>query len=52
MEQLAERSWRIGVVWECALRGRDADGVAEYVARWLQSDDDRIDISALPSGDA
>lgn len=39
MDRLFQEGWRIGVVWECALRrGQEAD-VAETVARWLRSDE-------------
>ncbi|ALK30281.1 very short patch repair endonuclease [Burkholderia plantarii] len=32
--------WRVGIVWECALRGadKDVDGIAKDLAHWLHSD--------------
>ncbi len=47
MEQLATTGWRVAVVWECALRARDAAAVAAQVAHWLQSDEERIEIPDL-----
>lgn len=40
MDALQANGWRIGVVWECALRGknRDVEGVAQKMADWLRSD--------------
>lgn len=35
---LREAGWRVGVVWECALR-RSVHEAAEAVARWLQGDE-------------
>lgn len=31
--------WRVGIVWECAIRGahKDIDGVAQSLADWLPS---------------
>jgi DNA mismatch endonuclease (patch repair protein) len=39
--------WRVGTVWECALRGRgrlDINTVAESVATWLDGDARELDI--------
>lgn len=38
---LLDDGWRVGVVWECALRGagKNIEGVAEGLAQWLRSDD-------------
>jgi DNA mismatch endonuclease (patch repair protein) len=40
-KSLLDGGWRVGVVWECALRGADknVEGVAERLAQWLRSDD-------------
>lgn len=40
MDALQANGWRIGVVWECALRGknRDVEGVAQKMSNWLRSD--------------
>lgn len=38
---LAEAGWRIGTVWECALKGKTRlpfDGVVDQCAIWLKSD--------------
>ena len=37
---LITAGWRVGVVWECAIRGagRDLDGVIRRLADWLHSD--------------
>jgi DNA mismatch endonuclease, patch repair protein len=37
---LFERGWRVGIVWECAIRGpnKSLDGVALRLADWLRSD--------------
>lgn len=39
---LLEAGWRVGVVWECALRGagRDIDSVARHLGAWLRSEED------------
>lgn len=40
MAALRTSGWRIGVVWECALRGknRDVEGVALKLGDWLRGD--------------
>ncbi|MFN4339557.1 very short patch repair endonuclease [Parvibaculum sp.] len=38
--KLVEAGWRVGIVWECALKGkwrRPLDDVAEDCAKWLKS---------------
>jgi DNA mismatch endonuclease (patch repair protein) len=37
---LITAGWRVGVVWECAIRGasKDLEGVARRLADWLHSD--------------
>lgn len=39
-EKLLSTGWRVGVVWECAIRGagKDTGGVARRLADWLRSD--------------
>lgn len=44
VERLRDEGWRIGVVWECALRGGQETKVAETIARWLLSNDEYIEI--------
>lgn len=36
---LLASGWRIGIVWECALRGagKNIEGVAQSLADWLRS---------------
>lgn len=36
--QLREQSWRVAVVWECALR-RSAESTAQAVEEWLRGDE-------------
>lgn len=41
MESLARMGWRVGVIWECALKGRTRrplDALIESCASWLRSD--------------
>jgi DNA mismatch endonuclease (patch repair protein) len=47
---LAERGWRIGVVWECALKGRDRLPFADVLQKcieWLRSDAPALQIRGL-----
>jgi DNA mismatch endonuclease, patch repair protein len=39
-DALIAAGWRVGVVWECALRGadRNVEGVAQGLADWLRGD--------------
>lgn len=45
-QALASMGWRVAVVWECALRGRQADvgDVAVRLARWLRGRSTRLEI--------
>lgn len=38
--------WRVGVIWECALRGagENIEGVAQSLAEWLRSDTPLIEV--------
>lgn len=50
---LAERGWRVLVVWECATKAMRADGagkVGAAVGNWLRSDEQRGEIPARPAG--
>jgi len=40
MRALLDAGWRVGTVWECALRGRGKDipGTVDALAAWLRSD--------------
>lgn len=42
---LISAGWRVGVVWECAIRGadKDLDGVIRRLADWLHSDEPFIE---------
>ena len=49
IEALISSGVRVGVVWECALKGRYAVGtvtVAESIGGWLSSDETLIEIGA------
>lgn len=37
---LIKSGWRVGVIWECAIRGagKDVEGVADRVGAWLRSE--------------
>lgn len=45
-EALRANGWRVGIVWECALRGpeRNIEGVARCLADWLRSDAPLIEV--------
>jgi DNA mismatch endonuclease (patch repair protein) len=46
-EALATAGWRIGIVWECALKGRTRiplPVVLVTCAQWLRSDEPRLEI--------
>ncbi|KAA1054426.1 very short patch repair endonuclease [Azospirillum brasilense] len=52
-QALLEKGWRVLVVWECALLGRNAlplDEVTDGVRRWLDSSDPQGQISPEPTG--
>ena len=54
IDDLRERGWRVMVVWECALVGKQAQSLDEIVSivhRWLVSDGDRLEIPTLASSD-
>lgn len=46
-EALAKAGWRIATIWECSLKGKSRlpfDEVITAVARWLRTDEPRLDI--------
>lgn len=46
--ELAANGWRIGVVWECALKGRtrhSLEDVLDECAEWLHSDRQSLEIA-------
>lgn len=47
IQQLTESGWRIGVVWECALKGRTRrplDEVIAACAKWLRSQEQAFEV--------
>ena len=47
-QALAEAGWRIGTVWECALKGKTRlpfDSVVDQCAIWLESDIKTLEVS-------
>lgn len=45
--QLREAGWRRGIVWECALKGRERLPIEDVIARcaaWLRSDSPELEI--------
>tara|TARA_R110002051_G_scaffold291523_1_gene355573 strand:- start:1576 stop:2031 length:456 start_codon:yes stop_codon:yes gene_type:complete len=50
IERLEAAGWRVAVVWECALKGRDKVGldvVSGRLSEWLTSDVARLDLQGL-----
>lgn len=47
-EELLAAGWRVGVVWECALRGagKDVEGVVHHLAEWLRGVENETGIRA------
>lgn len=45
-QALLAAGWRVGIVWECVLRGRDRDisGAVEALASWLRGDARTIEL--------
>lgn len=46
-QQLLDAGWRVAVIWECALKGReklDLAALTNIVDEWLQSDCDTLDL--------
>ena len=45
IKALEANNWRIGIVWECAIRGasKDIDGVAQSIADWIRGKDGFIE---------
>lgn len=46
-QSLLANGWRVGVVWECALRGRgkDIERVSRDLVNWLHADTPLIEVS-------
>lgn len=49
VQALAERGWRVAVVWECALRASPTD-VALDLIEWIRSDERHLDLSERTAG--
>lgn len=50
VEALVSDGWRVGVVWECAIKGksrRPLEAVIASCASWLRSEEPRFEISGL-----
>jgi DNA mismatch endonuclease (patch repair protein) len=48
LDRLRESGWRVGEVWECALKGRTRLQVAEVLdrcERWLRSEDPTLEVA-------
>ncbi len=44
---LAEAGWRLGIVWECALKGRTRWPISEVIGRcasWLRNDEPELEL--------
>lgn len=49
-QALRQESWRVGIVWECALKGRTRlppEDVASELVAWLHAGEDTIEIQGL-----
>lgn len=46
MRALADAGWRIGIVWECSIRGsgKDIKGITDLIACWLRSEEPFMEI--------
>ena len=50
---LHDAGWRVGVVWECALKGRrrrSAEDVLDAVSEWLTGTAGDLELAGLPEG--
>jgi len=49
-QALLNAGWRVGTVWECALRGRDRDipGVVDALVEWLNGDALTLELRGAP----
>ncbi|AUS41339.1 very short patch repair endonuclease [Ralstonia solanacearum] len=45
-EALLADGWRVGVVWECAIRGagKDLESVARHLGEWLRSEEKEAEV--------
>lgn len=52
-QQLLERGWRVGVIWECAMKGRThrpLDEILDSCAAWLASEAEVLEITGDEAG--
>lgn len=49
-EALLDSGWRVGIIWECMLKGKGAapDSIAVYVYDWLKKHKDSTSLSVPP----
>ncbi|WP_302848759.1 very short patch repair endonuclease [Roseovarius sp. THAF9] len=48
IDQLHECGWRVGIVWECALKGRyrqPVERIAEICTLWLESEETKMQVA-------
>lgn len=53
MKTLLKDGWRVGVVWECAMRGRNqigTEGISAALSKWLRSGETTIVLPSLVTG--
>lgn len=52
---LGEAGWRVGVIWECALKGRQRQAVSEVLnttSDWLSTQEGDLEVEGLPEDPA
>lgn len=52
-QQLLQHGWRVGVIWECAMKGssrRSLDEILDSCATWLSSDSKDLEIAGNEAG--
>jgi DNA mismatch endonuclease (patch repair protein) len=50
VEELLNMGWRVGVIWECALKGRvklDKTGAIKKIAQWVNSCEKTLEIRGV-----
>ena len=54
-ESLHTAGWRVGVIWECALKGRHRQATSEVlnaISDWLSAPDGDLELEGLPADQA
>lgn len=41
---LAKAGWRVGIVWECTIKKRSIEDIADVVEEWLISDEQDLEV--------